>query len=348
MDNGVLEPKRGERVSGHEGDEVAPVWVLDDPGDSYSRQAVGIAERLGVPHLRVNLAWRWAAPVAGLLTGRGSLHGLRPGSAHGWPFTAPQGPALTVGAGRRAEAVASWLRARFGCRVVQCTRPHWGLHASAFDLLVMPEEERLPQAANVLPILGVTHRVSPLVLAQARVAWAGRLAHMPRPLIALLVGSGPLGAPMRPHVALALARRVAAMAAAAGGSVMATTSPGTGPKATEAIADGLSSGINMLYRWGEPGPNPYEGLLGLADAIVVTGGATSMISEACSGEAPVFIAAQDDGPRQAALQDAFYAAGHARPLRDSLLPWRRRPLDETGRVAAEIRARMSIGPHGVD
>ena len=55
-------------------DEIAPVWVLDDPYDSGSAQAIGIAERLGVPHLRVPLGWRWQSRVAGLPQ-RGSLRG---------------------------------------------------------------------------------------------------------------------------------------------------------------------------------------------------------------------------------------------------------------------------------
>ncbi len=100
-------------------DEIAPVWVLDDPFDRASDQAIGIAERLGVPHLRVPLAWRWQARLPGL-SRRGSLRGLL---APGWPFSAPRGPALAISASPRSEAVALWLRNGFGTRVVHCGLP---------------------------------------------------------------------------------------------------------------------------------------------------------------------------------------------------------------------------------
>ena len=55
----------------------ARVWVLDDPRVGTANQAIGIAERLGVPFRRVPLMWNpWTAHLAGLVPG-GSLAGLR-------------------------------------------------------------------------------------------------------------------------------------------------------------------------------------------------------------------------------------------------------------------------------
>lgn len=322
-------------------DEIAPVWLLDDPADVASAQAISIAERIGVPHLRIPLNWTWRARATGL-TRRGTLRGL---ATAGWPFSAPRGPALAISAGSRSEAVALWLRQEFGTRVVHCGRPR--LRSNLFDLVVTSKEARPRQADNVLPVLGPPHRLSPLVLAQARVSWAGRLSHLPRPLVALLVGGGQ-GGEMRPAAAHALARQVARMAASAGGSVLASTSRRTGDEATDAIADGLAPCMNLLYRWGEPGENPYAATIALADATVVTGNSSSMVCEACGGEAPVFIASLGATPRQRRLHELLFAASQARPMQHSLQPWPRTPLDEAGRVAAEIRARMSVGPQGID
>ena len=323
-------------------DETAPVWVLDDPFDRASDQAIGVAERLGVPHLRVPLAWRWHARMAGL-SHRGSLRGLL---VSGWPFSAPQGPAVAISAGPRSEAVALWLRQGFGTRLVHCGLPRW--RGRLFDLLVTPRHLRSHTAPNVLEVLGEPHRLSPLVLSQARVSWAGRLSHLPRPLITLLVGGGGMGGEMRPAAAHALARQVARMAAAAGGSVLATTSRRTGQEATNVLAAGLAPSMHVLYRWGEPGENPYAAMIALADATIVTGDSPAMISEACGGDAPVFIAGLGDTPSHRRLHTLLYQATQARPLGDSLSGWPRTPLDEAGRVAKEIRARMSMGPQAVD
>ena len=90
----MREPVALRNPGGPPVDETAPVWVLDDPADRASDQAIGVAERLGVPHLRVPLAWRWHARMAGL-SHRGSLRGLL---TSGWPFSAPQGPAVAISA----------------------------------------------------------------------------------------------------------------------------------------------------------------------------------------------------------------------------------------------------------
>ena len=338
----MREPADLSRQAGLPIDDVAPIWVLDDPADGASSQAIAVAERLGVPHLRVPLSWSWRASFAGLATGR-SLGGLH---SSGWPFSAPRGPALALSGSGRSQAVALWLRGNFGTRVVHFAHPRW--RARLFDLLVLPKHQRPPARANVVTVLGEPNRMSPLVLSQARVAWAGRLSHLPRPLITLLVGGGRLGAELQPSVAYGLARRVARMAAAVGGSVISSTSPRTGEEATAALAEGLAPSMHLLYRWGEPGDNPYAAMLALADATVVTGDSASMISEACGAEAPVFIAAHSDAPGQRRMHVSLYRAGQARPLGDSFSPWPRTPLDEAGRVAMEIRARMSVGPRATD
>ncbi len=330
------------RLDGMSTDEIAPVWVLDDPFDNTSSQAIGIAERLGVPHLRVPLAWRWQARIAGL-TRRGSLRGLQ---TAGWPFSAPRGPALALSASPRSEAVALWLRNGFGTRIVHCGLPR--RHAKLFDLLVVPRHLRPPEAANVLPVLGQPHRLSPLALSQARVSWAGRLSHLPRPLITVLAGGAGAGGPLRTSAAGELGRQVARAAASAGGAVLATTTRRTGADATDALAAGLAPCMHLLYRWGEPGENPYAAMIALADVIVTTGGSTEMVSEACGGEAPVFIASLGDDATHRRFHETLYRAGQARPLAHTVSPWPRVPLDEAGRAATEIRARMSVGPQAVD
>ena len=340
------EPANLRRSAVPSTDEIAPVWVLDDPRDGLSDRAIAVAERLGVPHLRVPLAWSWRAPFLRVGT-RGSLRGMAGGAAP-WPFSAPRGPALAIAAGGVSEPVALWLRSTFGTRVVHCSLPPGERRMKQFDLLVVPRHERPPALPNLVPVLGVPHRLSPLALSQARVAWAGRLAHLPRPLIALLAGGGPGRAELRPIAANRLARQMAQLATRYGGSVLATTTPTTGRTATEALASGLAPSMHLLYRWGEPGENPYAGMLALADAIVVTGPSATMICQACATEAPVFIAADGETAALRRLHAGLYAAGQARPLADSVAPWGRVPLDEAGRVATEIRARMSIGPQAVD
>jgi mitochondrial fission protein ELM1 len=344
-----------------------PVWVLDDFRGGGASAALGIAERLGVPFRRIPLTWNWMAGVAGF-SRRGTLIGLaQPG--HGREDRAPaftpavsllapppggEGPRLVICATARAASVALWLKSRFACHVVYCPGPGplfapllsplgGLLRPDAYDMLVVPAEARPGRQDSLFPVLGAPHRVSPLVLQQAGNAWAERLSHLPRPHVALLVGGPVRGTDMPPAMAHALARKVGRLALRLGGSVLATTSRRTGAEASDALAAGLSRTMHLLYRWGEPGANPYLGFLADADAIVVTADATTMLSEACASEAAVHVALPElAGPRQRRLVAALAQAGQVRPLRDELSPWPRPRLDEAGRIAAEIRRRFPL------
>jgi hypothetical protein len=344
----------------------ARVWVLDDPRAGTANQALGIAERLGVPFRRVPMMWNpWTAHIAGLVPG-GSLAGLRQPARRiaaelarstagvslpaarlggGAEEAMPPRPDIVISAGRRSGAVALWMKSRFGCRLVHCMNPGLGglWRQGMFDLLVIPEHDRPQPAPNVFPVLGAPHRVAPLMLRQARTAWQERLSHLPRPRVALLVGGPVRGSDMPPAMAHALGKQVARLTAARGGAVLATASRRTGREATEALSAGLSQALHLIYRWGEPGENPYHGFLASADAIVVTADSISMISEACASQAAVYIACPElAGPRHHRFAETLYQAGHARPLGSSIARWPRPPLDEAGRVAAEIRRRFAL------
>ena len=372
------------------------VWVLDDPRAGSAAQAIGIGERLGLSFRRVPLAWNWTQPAASF--GRyGSLIGLSPAArrriglpqprislpgAPDWAQARPigpdlvlsagrhsVGPDLVLSAGRRSAAVALWLKARYGSRIVHCMTPTpaaaaaarlglgglaqslrniaLGRDADAFDLLVVPAHDRPsgtePPPDNVLPVLGAPHRLSPLLLHQHAQAWHERLAHLPHPRVALLLGGRLHGSDLPPTMAHALGRKVARLAARSGGAVFATTSARTGREATEALAAGLSPVLHLLYRWGEPDENPYHGFLASADVIVVSADSIAMISEACATGAAVYVALPElAGPAQRRLIRDLENLGQVRSLGDDLSVWPRGPLDESGRVAAEIRRRFSL------
>jgi hypothetical protein len=321
---------------------TCPIWVLDDPRTGTAAQALGIAERLGMPFARLPLSWNWKAHLAALVP-HGSLAGL------GGPLRVEaenDSPALVISAGSRSAPVALWVKHHLGGRLVHCMRPGlagW-MRREQFDLLVIPRHDSPPEAPNILPVLAAPHRVSPLKLRQAGEAWAERLAHLPHPRVVLLVGGPVRATGLAPALAHRLGRQVAAMALERGGAVLATTSRRTGEEATDALAAGLARSLNVLYRWGEPGDNPYLGFLASADAIVVTADSVSMVSEACATGAPVFVALPElAGPRHRKMLETLLQAGQIRPLEDDLSPWPRERLDEAEHIAAEIRRRFGLG-----
>jgi mitochondrial fission protein ELM1 len=341
-----IPPERQDRI----GSETADVWVLDDPRAGTSAQAIGIAEQLGLPFRRIGVSFNWWAHAAGLAR-RGSLTGLA--ESRGGPLVTAVAalagvggqPRLVLSAGSRAAPVALWLKDRLGCRIVHCMRPGLGglFRWGDFDLLVVPEHDSPGAAGNVIPVLGAPHRVSPAALRAASLRWRDRLDHLPHPVVALLVGGPVRGANLEPARAHSLGVAVARAAAAIGGSVVATTSRRTGTEAADALAAGLGRAMHLIYRWGEPGENPYLGFLAAADSVVVTADSVSMISEACATGVPVHIALPELATgRHRRLVASLIEAGQVRSFRGHLGTWSRAPLDEAGRVAAEIRARFGV------
>jgi mitochondrial fission protein ELM1 len=308
------------------GGTTEPVWVLADPRPGTANQALGIAERLGVPFRVVPLGWSaWARVPWPWPT----LAGL---DAAARARLAPPWPKLVISAGRRSAPVALWLGRR-GAPTVHAMRPGFG--ASRFDLLVLGRHDRPRPAPNVIEIVGACHRVSSAVLARARAAW-GDLEALPAPRVAVLVG-GPVRAEgLDRETASRLIPRVLRRFPEA--SLLVTTSRRTGAEATALIAAALADRPHHLFRWGDAGPNPYLGYLALADAIVVTGDSVSMLAEAAATSAPVFVATRERG-RHERMIESLMTAGRVRPLRVAAAPFPVTPLDEAERVAAAIRDR---------
>ncbi len=190
---------------------------------------------------------------------------------------APPWPDLVVTMGRRLSMVALWIAQRSGgrTRTVLLGKPSGRL--DDFDLVVPSGENPLPRCPNVLPIRLPLTRVDEGALEEARVRWTPRLASLPRPLTALLVGG-----PTRPYrfdgrAGEALA--AGAAEAAGAGTLFATTSPRTPTAVQAALERGLPPG-SRLHRFSpDAAENPYLGLLALADRFVVTADSISMMVE---------------------------------------------------------------------
>ena len=252
------------------------VWVLQSPRAGDATQVVALAEALGwafeikrleFKSLSVVVAPPFVVSDAGIDRARSSA-------------LAPPWPDLVLASGRENEPVARWIKEQSGgrTRIVQVGRP-WGPIA-AYDLVVTTPQYRLPARPNVLQNMAPLHRVTRERLDSAAERWAERLAHLPRPFIAVLVGgnSGPYALTRRSGERLAAA--AGALAARLGGTLLVTTSSRTPRGAARALAEGLSC-PHLFYRWRQRDPeNPYFAFLAHADEIIVTADSMSMITEA--------------------------------------------------------------------
>ncbi len=319
--------------------EAPAVWVLADDRTGDVAQCMGVAEALGWPFAVKSIAYERLGILHNVLRGP-TLVGVSPDSRAG---LAPPWPRLVIGCGRRTVPIARWIKRRSGCFLTQIMDPGIGSRAD-IDLLAVPSHDacRLPEARAVR-ILGAPHRVTPRRLAAAAAHWRPHLAHLPRPWLAVIVGGATRRRDFPQDLARQLGRDVSAMASAAGGSVLLTTSRRTG-RAAERILLSAIEPPRYIHRWGQGGDNPFMAMIALADAVVVTGESTSMCTEAtlCRGPVHIWSPSGWAAPKRVRLHRDLFVGGYARPFEDwtGFAADGHAPLNPAAAIAAAIRERL--------
>ena len=308
----------------------APTWILSEAYAGLQAQAIGLAEAAGLPHELRTLApappWRWIAArfwPAPLSVAADALHG---------PL-----PQVAIGCGGKAAAVLAALRRR-GVQVVQVQHPR--MDPRRFDLIVVNRHDDLT-GPNVVVTRTALHRATPERLAASAEAWRGRIAHLPRPLVAVLVGGSNGRHRLDLAVGKALAAQLADMMQRDHVGLMLTPSRRTDPAVVQALRDRL--GPLGAWVWDFQGDNPYFGMLALADVIIATEDSVSMVSEAVATAAPVLLAQLPGSSRRI---DVFHAAllneGRVRRFAGRCEVWPTAPLNDTPLAGAELRRRLRL------
>lgn len=308
-------------------------WVVTDGKAGMEIQCLGLAEALGlepqVKRVSVGKPWRWLP--AGLI--RQPLNTLGPKGDR----LAPPWPDLWIASGRQTVPLTRDLRRLSGGRTFTVQIQNPAIDPAAIDLIVTPEHDRL-RAANVLTTLGSLGRVTPQRLATAAARFAPRYAHLPARRLAVLIGGDNKVFRLDAATMTRLAGQLATLARD-GWGLMITPSRRTGRRNEEILRRSLA-GLPADI-WNGEGENPYFGILALADHVVVTGDSVNMVSEAASTGKPVHVVhLQGRSAKFTRFHEALVAAGIARPFNGTLEVWSYAPLDETRRIAGEIRRRL--------
>ncbi len=323
-------------MSGRERDAGDGCWVLSDGKPGGEAQSIGLAEALGlepdVRRIEIRAPWRSLPPAIWPK----SLSILAPGGAS----LAPPWPGILIACGRLTAVPALAVRrashgASFTIQIQDAK-----IAPRRFDLVVVPQHDRL-RGPNVLTSRGALNRVTPQRLAAAAERLAPRLAHLPRPRVAVLIGGSSKAYRMTPQSVRDLASQLAALAREQGAGLMVTASRRTGEAGDAALRAALAELPGVF--WDGRGDNPYFGYLGLADAVVVTEDSVTMISEAAATGRPVHVVGLQGGSAKfRRFHAAMRQAGITRPFTGRLEDWRYEPLDEATRIAAEVRRRLDL------
>lgn len=321
---------------GFQSADLLQIWAVSDGRAGIENQALGLAEAIArrtparIVRKRVQLRspWSWLPP------------GFVP-----WPRQALTDksdpidrpwPDIFIGCGRAATPFAmgmrSWTRGR--TLVVQIQDPR--VNPREFDLVFPPRHDGL-EGANVVPLVGAPHRVTPERIAAEATSFPRVLPALPSPRLAVLIG----GKSKRQDISAKRARTIAADLVAlrteTGGSLLVTLSRRTGPAARAVLEQALKPHA-ALYFEGE-GPNPYFAMLAAADAILVTADSVNMATEAAATGKPILLMPVDgQSGKLARFHDSLTAAGAARWYVGAFETWTYPPLRETDRAAEIVLA----------
>jgi len=325
--------------------EPLAIWVLTDGRAGNDAQALGLAEAVArarpaeIVHHRLTLA-RWAVPVPAALAhavGRAVPSWHRWALAEGRAALAPPWPrpGLLIGAGRRVAPALAWMGRRYDIRTVQLLDP--GMPAEAFSAVVVPGHDALAETggANVLTSLGALNRLTPAAVAAAAAPLRDRLAGLAEPRLAVMLGGPSRSAEMSEADAGRLCLALGTLADRFG--LIVTPSRRT-PGALQAqLGDRLAG---RAFLWDGTGDNPYPGMLGLAEAALVTEDSVNMASEAATSGLPVMVFRLARlAPKLRAFHDALAAHGAARTFTGHPEFWTYPALAEADRIAAALARR---------
>ena len=309
------------------------VWVIHDGKIGMANQVVGLAEALGWPftvkRLDIRFPWRhltpqlWLAPFAAIGPEGDQL--------------APPWPDIVIACGRNSVAPAQAVKRASGGKTfwVQIQDPRFA--RDEIDLVVAPRHDPA-SGTNVFSTLGAVHRVTRAKLDEAATRFAPQFAALPRPLAAVLIGGDNGAYRMTDAGFVALCDQLAALARS-GIGLAVTPSRRTGDDKLALLHQRLKDLPATI--WDGAGENPYFGMLGTADAVLVTADSVSMISEAAATGKPVYVIALEGGSKKfTRFHTAMQDAGITRPFTGAIETWTYPALDETARAAAEIRRRL--------
>ena len=243
-----------------------------------------------------------------------------------------------ISAGRKSVPVALAIKKKSGGATfaVHLLNPY--VSPERFDLVATPRHDGL-EGDNVIVTEGALNRITKARLDEALDRHGARLAALPRPRLAVLLGGTSKHFRFTERAAGELALLLRAVVTETGGSLMITASRRTGAGVVARLRAGLE-GVPMEI-WEGEGENPYFAYLAVADAILVTNDSVSMACEAATTGKPLYVF---DLEGRAKKFDAFHenlrARGISRPFNGILEKWIYEPLEDTGRVAEGVRARM--------
>ncbi len=315
----------------------ASCWILTDGKAGDVAPCLGLAQALGL-----EVEQRVVRPRAlfALLAPRGPIDPVERPGAPSSPI-APPFPQVLIASGRRAIPYLRHVRRASGGKTFTIFLKDPRISPRVADVVWVAEHDR-PRGDNVFATLAAPHVVTQAALAEARANPDPRIARLPEPRMALLIGGSSRHYDFNEKDEISLVGVVESMILS-GASAMITPSRRTPERVLARLRGVCADAPRHTFLWDGTGANPYVQMLAHASTIVVTADSTNMVGEAIATDAPVMVYEPTGGnPRLTRFIRALVVDGRVRRWNGRLESWPCAPHDDTEAIADELARRYAL------
>lgn len=303
------------------------IWLVTGDKLGDNAQVEMIANSLGLAYTVKHLSPRQKY-ILGKPRFKVSLDHLDPDRSDA---LSPPWPDLVITVGRRHAMAALWIKAQSPkTNIVLLGRPRRWI--DRFDLIITLPQYDLPDLPQVMRLSLPLMRTDTEAVSSSAKAWAQRLELLPRPIIAVLIGSATRPFHFNAKVTNELLTQCRKLQSRYGGTLYFSTSRRTSADIVSTLNAQLPDGA-QIYEWQQGNTdNPYLALLEHADYFVVTGDSVSMMIEVADRGKPLAIF-QLPASRQGLIWQSFTRRLHAQPDNSTcnrLFRWMGRLLYQSG------------------
>lgn len=315
------------------------IWVVSDGTAGMVAQALALAHALDEPYFDVRIM---ASPIYRLFPQMGAWPLMPISPRRNDRKLGPPWPDIIITCGKRTAGASLAIKRLSGgkTKIVQIQDPR--IDPAYFDVMVTPQHD--PISKKGLPHI-IVSKASLNRLSMAEIAKEAKGLERPyrrskKASTAVMIGGHNRRYKAGAEDFARLGEALAVYAKTHQRHLYLVPSRRTPKSAYPILAEKLSC-VSYDY-WDGKGANPYPGILGVVDDIIVTSDSVNMVSEACLTGKPVYVAElQKETGRIAAFHEMMQEQGHCRPLGASFTA----PpaiLDETKDIAAKVRRALGL------
>ena len=315
-------------------------WVLSDGTAGMVSQSLALAKALDLSYFDVRI---FASPIYRLFPQMGNWMGMPISPRRNDRRIGPPWPDVLITTGKRTTGAALAIKRLSGgqTKIVQIQDPR--ISPLNFDVMVVPRHDALSTKGyeHIVVSKGSLNRLSLTEIAAAQKE-VSREMKGPRNLAktAVMIGGHNKRYRASADDFSQFADQLVAYVGKQKRHLMLVGSRRTPHEALQLISRRLGMISHHIYDG--KSVNPYPGVLGIADEIIVTSDSVNMATEACLTGKPVFVGQlQQEQGRIADFHQMMQAQGHIRPLGTA---FETAPviLDEMGEIAHQVLAKLGL------